>query len=111
METNFEKLEKAHRLIAQDRVLNDLKTLARDAEDLMKATAGELGEKAREARARLAHALEAAKATCADLQAQMVVAAKGAAQQADTAIRDNPYQSIGIAFGLGVLIGVLVARR
>ena len=107
METSFENLERAHRLIAQERVLRDLKTLARDAEDLMKATAGDLGERAREARARLSKALEAAKATCSDLQAQMVVAAKGA----DTVIRDNPYQSVGVAFGLGLLIGWWVGRR
>ena len=30
---------------------------------------------------------------------------------ADVVIRDHPYQSIGIAFGVGVLIGVLVARK
>ena len=111
METNFEDLEKVHRLMAQNRVLGDLKILARDAEDLLKATAGDLGEKVKEARARLTDALAAAKATCADLQTQTIVAGKKAAQQVDTAVRDNPYQSIGIAFGLGVLIGVLVARR
>jgi ElaB/YqjD/DUF883 family membrane-anchored ribosome-binding protein len=26
-------------------------------------------------------------------------------------IRDHPYESIGVAFGLGLLIGVLVARK
>jgi ElaB/YqjD/DUF883 family membrane-anchored ribosome-binding protein len=33
------------------------------------------------------------------------------AKNADKVIRDHPYQTIGIAFGLGLLIGVLAARR
>ena len=53
METNFESMEKAHSIIARERVLRDLKTLARDAEGLMKVTAGDLSESAKEARARL----------------------------------------------------------
>jgi ElaB/YqjD/DUF883 family membrane-anchored ribosome-binding protein len=97
--------------MARERVLRDLKTLARDAEDLLKATAGDLGEKAREARARLAGALERAKATCAELQEQTIASAKAAAKEADTVIREHPYEAIGMAFGLGLLIGVLAARK
>ena len=33
------------------------------------------------------------------------------AQATDKVIREYPYQSIGIAFGIGLLIGVLVNRR
>ena len=33
------------------------------------------------------------------------------AKQADRVIRDHPYQTIGIAFGLGLLIGVLARRK
>ena len=111
METNFENLERAHSLIARERVLRDLKTLARSAEGLMKATAGDLGENARQARERLGGALESAKATCNELQQQAVASAKAAAQRADTLVRENPYACVGVAFGLGLLIGVLVARE
>ena len=58
-------------------------------------------------RTRLATALESAKVTCHDLQDKTVEAAKAT----DKVIRDHPYESIGAAFGLGLLIGVLVARR
>ncbi len=91
--------------------MRDLKTLARDTEDLLKATAEDLGEKAKELRARLSSALERARATYADLQAQTVASAKAAAKTTDTAIRNHPYQALGIAFGVGLLVGVLVARR
>jgi len=111
METYFENLVQAQSVMARERVLQDLKTLARDSEALLKASAGDLSEKARGARARLADALERAKATCAELQEQTIASAKAAAKGADVVIRDHPYQAIGIAFGIGLLVGVLVARK
>jgi ElaB/YqjD/DUF883 family membrane-anchored ribosome-binding protein len=111
METHFENLAQGQSAMARERVLQDLKTLARDSEVLLKATAGDLGEKAGEARKRLARALERAKAAGAELQEATIASAKVAANKADIVIRDHPYESIGIAFGIGVLLGVLVARR
>lgn len=111
METNYEAIEKAHSAIARERVVDDLQTLTRDAEDLLKATAGDVSEKAKEARSRVAAALERAKTTCVHWQEQTVATAKAAAKKADVVIREHPYESIGVAFGVGLLIGVLVARK
>ena len=111
METYFPNIEETHSTLARERVLNDLRTLARDAENLLQATAGEVGEKAAAARSRLTIALERAKTTCAELQDRTVAAAKAAARKTDAVIREHPYHSIGVAFGLGVLIGVLVVRK
>jgi ElaB/YqjD/DUF883 family membrane-anchored ribosome-binding protein len=111
METNYDAIEQAHSAIARERVMADLKTLTRDAEDLLKATAGDVSEKAKEARSRVAAALERAKATYTQLQEQTVAKARAAAKQADVVIREHPYESIGVAFGVGLLIGVLVSRR
>jgi len=57
-------------------------------------------------RASLEKAMEKAKDVCERLQNQTAAAAKAA----DKTVREHPYQSIGIAFGLGVLIGVLTSR-
>lgn len=111
METNFETMEQAQSAVARERVRADLENLARDAEDLLKATVGDVSEKATAARARVAEALERAKATCSNLQEQTVASAKAAAKKADGVIRSHPYESIGIAFGIGLLIGVLVTRK
>jgi ElaB/YqjD/DUF883 family membrane-anchored ribosome-binding protein len=78
-----------------------------DAEELLKATAGEAGEKAKELRKRLGVALESAKETCGHLQEKTVEVAKAT----DKVIREHPYESVGVAFGIGLLIGVLVGRR
>jgi ElaB/YqjD/DUF883 family membrane-anchored ribosome-binding protein len=92
--------------MSTERLASDLKAIARDAEDLIKATAGDVSEKAKEARSRLMVALESAKDRCEELQEKAVAGAKAT----DKVIRDHPYESIGIAFGVGLLIGVLLGR-
>ncbi|MCL4788946.1 MAG: DUF883 family protein [Verrucomicrobia bacterium] len=94
-----------------EKVMTDLKVLTRDAEALMHATAGQAGEKVSEKmtelRQKLSAALDSAKATCQRLEDKAVAGAKAA----DKTIREHPYESIGAAFAVGVLIGVLVGRR
>jgi len=85
----------------------DLKELSRDAEAVLQATAGQAGEKMAELRSRLSKTLESAKATYQRLEEKAVAGAK----VADKTIREHPYESIGVAFGVGLLIGVLVGRR
>lgn len=73
----------------------------------MRATAGQAGEKVSDVRKRLTAALEAAKTTIYRLEEKTVAAAKAT----DHCIREHPYESIGVAFGLGLLIGVLIRRK
>jgi ElaB/YqjD/DUF883 family membrane-anchored ribosome-binding protein len=111
METHFDKLEEANRYASRERVLEDLKALSRDAEGLLKVIASDASEKGKALRQRLAGALDRAKTTTIELQKQAAAAARVAAKNTDIAIREHPYQAMGIAFGVGVLIGVLVARK
>jgi len=89
-----------------DKLMKDLRLIVQDAEDLIRATAGEVNEKTRQARARLSQTLDKAKETAQDLQVRAVEKA----QVADEIIREHPYESIGIAFGVGVLLGLIVNR-
>lgn len=111
METHFENLEHAHSAVSRERVMRDLRVLARDTEDLLKVTAGDLGDRAQEIRTRLSTALSRAKITYGELQEQAVASAKKAAKKTDAAIREHPYQWLGVAFGAGLLVGVLVSRK
>jgi ElaB/YqjD/DUF883 family membrane-anchored ribosome-binding protein len=86
---------------------NDLGTLAEDARALMAATADVAGEKVSEARKRLAAALESGQKILGRVKEKAVEGAKAT----DEAVREHPYQAIGIAFGIGALIGYLAARR
>ena len=90
-----------------EKLMKDLKVLSRDAEAILHATAGQAGDKLGDLRDRLSGALESAKATCRRIEARAVASAR----YADETIREHPYESIGVAFGVGLLIGVLVARR
>lgn len=92
---------------ANQKLISDLKVVMADAEELIKATAGQAGEKLTQIRARLATAVDSAKVTCRGLEEKTAVAAKAADQK----IREHPYESIGVAFGLGLLVGVLVGRK
>ena len=86
---------------------NNLSTPGEDAEALLAATADVAGKKVEEARNRLAAALESGKEIYNRVCEQAVEGAK----VADQTIRKNPYQAIGIALGVGALLGYLVARR
>ncbi len=111
METNHEAIEKALSAVARERMLTDLQNLTRDAEGLLNATAGDVSEQAKEARTRFAAALERAKTSCVRMQEQTVATAKAAVKKADVVIRGHPYESIGLALGVGVLLGLLIGRK
>jgi ElaB/YqjD/DUF883 family membrane-anchored ribosome-binding protein len=93
--------------INTDRLVSDLKSVTKDAEELLKTVSGERGNGAQEMRLRLSSAIDSAKATYRRLEEKAVAGAKAT----DRVIRDHPYESLGIAFGLGLLVGVLVARK
>jgi len=86
---------------------NDLGTLAEDARALMSATADVAGEKVADARKRLTAALEHAKEIADNVLAKAVAGA----QAADEAVHEHPYKAIGIALGVGIVFGLLIARR
>ena len=88
-------------------ISNDMSTLAEDARALVAATADVAGEKVGEARKRLAAALESGKEVYGRVRDKAVEGAK----VADQAVHEHPYESIGIALGVGALIGYLVARQ
>jgi ElaB/YqjD/DUF883 family membrane-anchored ribosome-binding protein len=88
-------------------IVNDLGTLAEDARALMTATADVAGEKVGEARQRLAAALESAKKIYGRARDKAVEGAKAA----DEVVHEHPYPAIGIALGVGALIGYLAVRR
>jgi ElaB/YqjD/DUF883 family membrane-anchored ribosome-binding protein len=111
METHFPNMENSQSRLARERVMADLKTLASDAEDLLKATAGDVSDKARDARTRVSAALDRARTTYADLQEHGIESARAAVKQADETIRSHPYESVGIAFGLGILLGAVLRRK
>ncbi len=90
----------------EKRTVNDMSTLAEDARALMAATADVAGEKIAEARKRLGAALESGKEMYGSARAKTIEKARAV----DEKVREHPYRAMGLAFGVGVLIGVLATR-
>src|SRR2546428_27629 len=86
------------------RAMEEGKAAARETGEHLKTAASEMAEAGRETVSRLGTAWESAKN---NIQERATTSARAT----DRAIRDHPYESIGIAFGIGVLIGVLINRR
>lgn len=78
-----------------------------DAQALLSATAHVAEEKVVEARRRLTAAIEKGKESLSNIRDRVVTGAKAT----DQTIRDHPYQSLGIALGIGALVGYLLSRR
>lgn len=81
--------------------------LMEDAKDLLAATGHVAEEKVVEARKRLSAAIEKGREVWNTVSEKTVAGAKAT----DEAIRENPYKAIGIALGVGALIGFLLSRR
>ncbi|MGC3983077.1 MAG: DUF883 family protein [Steroidobacteraceae bacterium] len=93
------------------KLLEDLKLLAHDAEALLQATASHTGEKVAEVRARAEESLQHARERVAELQEDVVQHARDAAEAAGEYVKKNPWQSVGMAAGIGLIIGLLLRRR
>jgi ElaB/YqjD/DUF883 family membrane-anchored ribosome-binding protein len=86
---------------------HDAHILAEDAQDLLSATAEIADKKVADARKRLAGALERGQEIYAGVQEKVVNGAKAA----DECVREHPYQSLAVAFGVGALLGIFLSRR
>jgi ElaB/YqjD/DUF883 family membrane-anchored ribosome-binding protein len=81
--------------------------LMEDAQALLTATAHVAEEKVVEARKRLTAAIERGKEAWNNVQEKAIAGAKAT----DQVIRDNPYKALGVALGVGVIVGYLLRRR
>lgn len=96
---------------ARQKLVADFKSVIRDTEELLRATAGQTGERIDAARARLEERLASARADVADLSQEAVARGRAAAKSADAYVHNHPWQSIGIAAAVGLLVGLISARR
>lgn len=98
-------------IVNKEKLVADLKVVVADTEELLRATAGQAGEKVVAIRERLQDHLSAAKASLADAQAAVVDRAKQVGRYTDDYVHDNPWRSVGIAAGVGLVVGLLIGRR
>ena len=98
--------------IAQkDKLMNDLRVVISDAEELLRMTADEAGAGAADLRSRIQARMNQAKIDLLNLQEVAVAKVKAAGYVTDEFVHENPWKSIGIAAGMGLVVGLLVSRR
>jgi ElaB/YqjD/DUF883 family membrane-anchored ribosome-binding protein len=96
--------------VSKDRLANDMRAVVADAEDLLKATADQAGEKVASLRERAKANLAVAKARIAETEHAVGERTKEAAHATDEYVHENPWYAVGIAAGVGLLMGMLIGR-
>ena len=97
--------------VTTDQLVADLKVVINDAEALLRATSAQTGEKIQEARARAEASLRQARERLSEVEEEALRRARELADATEEYVRDNPWQSLGIAAGVGLVLGVPIARR
>ena len=97
--------------VTKEKLLADVRLVIADTEELLRATAGQAGDKMAELRAKTQDRLAAAKIKLAEAEAAVVDKAKQVGRAADDYVQDNPWRSVGIAAGVGFALGLLIGRR
>lgn len=97
--------------VAQEILWADFQTLVRDTEQLLEHTKSLAGEQADELRAQIQDSLLKARESLLQTKEVAAERSKEAVAQAELYVQENPWQSVGIAAGVGVLLGLLATRR
>ena len=92
-------------------VRTDMKTLVKDAQDLFREATSATGEKAEVLRNQGLMLLDTAVSKAQEVQTAAIETGKEMAESADTYVQENPWKAVAISAGVGVLIGMLIARK
>lgn len=102
---------KAQASAMADDARSDLSQAISGAEDMLAQAASATGEKAAELRGRALEQLKALQARLKDAHGTALQKGKAAAHATDDYVHENPWRSIVAAVSVGVVVGLLIARR
>ena len=97
--------------VSTDRLMKDLRAVVVDTEDLLKATAGQTGERIEKVRARAEESLRNARTRVQDASHDVQVAGQDAVREVDSQVRANPWTAVGVAAAIGLVAGILIGRK
>ena len=92
------------------RVMEDLRVLAADTEQLLRVTAGDTGQHVVHLRAKAEESLRAARARLADVQDAALARARAAGRATDAYVHANPWQVVALGAVAGLAVGLLLMR-
>jgi ElaB/YqjD/DUF883 family membrane-anchored ribosome-binding protein len=94
--------------VTREKLLQDFNMVIAETEELLKSAAAAGGEKAHVWRANVEQNLKAAKDKLVELEQAAVAKTKAAAVATDDYVHDNPWQAIGVAAGVSVIVGIAI---
>ena len=97
--------------ITKGKLMEDLREVVADAEELLKATADQTGERIAAARVKAEESLKAAKIRLDEQDAAVRAKTKAVAMCTEDYVRDNPWKALGIAAAAGFVLRILITRR
>ncbi|MFZ5557077.1 MAG: DUF883 family protein [Pseudomonadota bacterium] len=97
--------------VTRDKLVADLKLVIADAEELLRATAGQAGEKVAAARARAEEGLDRVRGRLKELEGEVAERGRQAARATDEFVHREPWKAVGVAAGVGLIVGLLIGRR
>lgn len=92
-------------------LIGEFKALMADAEALIKATEDHPGAAVSSIRNKALETLAGPKESLSGVEGRLLDKAKVAAEGADDFVHRNPWEAVGVAAGLGLLIGLFIGRR
>lgn len=96
---------------AEDTFIDEVRSSLDEAEKLLREAASASGDKATELRESALRSLRNTRDALHETQDAVVETGRRAAQATDHYVHDNPWQAIGVAGVMGLLLGVLISRR
>ena len=98
-------------LDGKEKLVADLQRVIADAEELMQATAHQTEGKVVELRDRINDNLREARHKLADAEEAIKEKTLEMARATDDYVHEHPWNAIGAAAGLGLVMGLLISRR
>lgn len=97
--------------VTKEQLIRDFKVVIADAEALIKATANQGGEAVANLRVKAEESVAVAKEKLAEAQDALVEKGRIAAKATDEYVHEKPWHAVGIAAGVGLVVGLLIGRR
>jgi ElaB/YqjD/DUF883 family membrane-anchored ribosome-binding protein len=96
---------------SKEKLVNDLRNLVADAEELLRATASQAGDKISAARQKIDQSLVEGKKALADAEKTVMAKSKECAEMADDYVRENPWTAVSVAAAVGLVLGLFIRGK
>ncbi|MEO8767152.1 MAG: DUF883 family protein [Nitrosospira sp.] len=96
---------------SKEKLIEDFHSVISDTEELMRSVSSEGGGKAQALREKIDQNLKHAKEYLQDFEESVVDKSRVAARMTDEYVHENAWRTVGLAIGVGVVIGLLLRNR